>query len=71
MVLSQDIGVNTPIYLDTNYKLHSLTDKCIELDESLLELTKKIHTFEETNDFYKEKTTQLQHELREAFEKKH
>lgn len=66
--LSLEIGVNTPIYLDTEYKLHSLTDKCVELEESLLDGTKKICTLEEINDLYKEKIAQLQHELQEALE---
>lgn len=43
-----DVAVNTPIYLDLNFQLNALTDRCITLEESLIEEQNKTTQLKET-----------------------
>lgn len=37
MARTRDCGTSTPVYLDLNYHLTALTDKCISLEKSLID----------------------------------
>ncbi|KAG8306427.1 hypothetical protein J6590_047836 [Homalodisca vitripennis] len=44
-----DAAVNTPSYLDLKYQIDALTDKCISLEQSLIEKNNLLAQFDETH----------------------